>query len=95
MEGHLGARANHQPVIFIEIGDAYMRFQMNMLLFLRMVFPLKNMIRFREGFIHIAYFCFDVIYDIMFTIVNAFCIRFIMNHRRAILHGFFHIHYRR
>ena len=91
MERHLGARPDHQPIILIPISDTGMRFKMSMLLLGRAIFTFENMLSGSKDSLNITYFSLYAVDDVVLGVVDVSRIRFVVNHRRAVLHGFFWI----
>ncbi len=92
VERNLRRGTDNHAFVFIKITDGNMRFKVNMLLFLGVVFAFEHVVRFSKSFIYITYFSFDMINNVALSVINALRVRFVMDYRRTWLHGGFHIY---
>ena len=84
MEGHLGAGANHQPVIFIPPGQDHVRFDAGLLNLVYAVLAFINGMGLGQGSIDITMVHVDVDGDVVVSIMDVYCICFVMNDGRIL-----------
>jgi hypothetical protein len=84
--GHLGAGADHQPPVLVPIGDADVGLDVRLLLLRRTVFPFKDVVGLGPLDLSVAALGIDVMDDVALGVVDALCVRFIVDDGRAVLH---------
>ena len=87
VERHLGAGANHQPVVLIPPRQHDVRLDRRLLHLLHRVLALEDMGGLGQCGLHVAVIDMQVVDEVALRIVNFDGVRLIMHFRRAGLHG--------
>ena len=87
MEGRLGAGDDHQPVVFVPVGEGHVRLQVDMLLLAGAVFALEDEIGLGPGRVRVPHLRDHMVHDVALAVVQVGGVGLVVDDGRARLHG--------